>query len=134
MTQFALASLKKYNFESKSLVKVEGDFLSAIAAELFPNISLSDIYTLDVDGKDIDSLMLDAQKDVIDGIRFQETMLYDVVSELAASISELFLWYGSDYDDIDYVYDVPALLDIIESAVSDSACEVYVRYKKNENL
>ncbi len=59
--------------------------------------------------------------------------IYGVVTEVAASINEFVFWYGSDYGDLDYVYDVPTLLNIIERAVSDSACEVYIRYKRNEN-
>lgn len=132
MTQFALAKAGRQHSGLKSIFELEDEFLRGAAIDLFPGVSLNEIYFLDVGGKDIDSLMLDAQKAVNDKKCFRETELYKAIEMVSDSVDELVFWYSSDYDDLDYVYDVPELLRKLEGAVSDSFCEVYGRYRKSK--
>lgn len=130
MTQFALV---KMNNGGPSLKPVEGlrdDFLSGVARKLFPDSAIDQIFVINTDGKDIDSLMLDAQKLVIDSSEFEGTELYSAIGEIAQAADELIFWYGSDCDDLECVYDVTALLKKLEDAVRDSTCELYIHYKK----
>lgn len=127
MTQFALAASKN---SSSILVPVKtlgDDFILEIAEKLFPDTPVSEIFTLDMEGKYIDQIMLDSQK-AIGSLEFKNTELYEVITSVVSIVDELVFWYGSYYDDLDYVYDASALLSKLEGAINDSACELYVRY------
>jgi hypothetical protein len=100
-----------------------------MARKLFPSSSDNNVFVLDSEGKNIDQLMLDAQK-MVRFSKFEKTELYHVINTIAPTVYEFAFWYGSDYEDLDYVYDVPTLLIKLEEAVSESACELYVHYKK----
>jgi hypothetical protein len=130
MTQFALVTTSK-DLDCLQPVDSLGDnFLLGVATKLFPGLPLNKVCLLSVGGKGIDSLMLDAQKAVIDSKSFQETELYKVVDEVAPNVDDFVFWYGSDFDELEYVYNVADLLGRLETSVSDSFCEAYVFYKK----
>lgn len=129
MTQFVLAITKD---SSPSLVPVEkqrDDFLLEMAKNLFPDSPVNEIFVLDLKGKSIDQLMLDAQKE-LEFSQFEKTELCHTISKIVPTVDELVFWYGSDYDDLDYVYDVSTLLRKLKEAVSESACEAYIHYKQ----
>lgn len=129
MTQFVLAITKD---SSPSLVPVEkqrDDFLLEMAKNLFPDSPVNEIFVLDLKGKSIDQLMLDAQKE-LEFSQFEKTELCHKISKIVPTVDELVFWYGSDYDDLDYVYDVSTLLRKLKEAVSESACEAYIHYKQ----
>jgi hypothetical protein len=129
MTQFALAITKD---DSPSLVSVErlrDDFLMQIAKKLFPDTPVSEIFSLDQDGKNIDQLMLDAQK-TAGSLQFEKTELCQTIRRIVPTVEELVFWYGSDYDDLDCVYDVSILISKLREATSESVCEAYVHYKQ----
>lgn len=129
MTQFVLAITKD---SSPSLVPVEkqrDDFLLEMAKNLFPDSPVNEIFVLDLKGKSIDQLMLDAQKE-LEFSQFEKTELCHTISKIVPTVDELVFWYGSDYDDLDYVYDVSTLLRKLKEAVIESACEAYIHYKQ----
>lgn len=130
MTQFALVKTSNSCPSLKPVEELGDDFLEGVAGKLFPDSSIDEIFVLDVDGEDIDGLMLDAQKLVIESSKFEGTELYSAIGKVAQAADELIFWYGSDYDDLECVYDVPALLSKLEEAVSDSTCELYIHYKE----
>lgn len=130
MTQFALVKSSNSSSHLKSIGELKDDFLSGIVGTLFPNSSDEGIFIICVNGMDIDALMLDAQKQMIKSAKFEGTLLFSVVDEVAQTSDEIIFWYGSDYDGLDCIYDVPALLGKLEEAVSDSACELYIHYKR----
>ncbi|MPY26902.1 hypothetical protein [Shewanella sp. YLB-07] len=130
MTQFALVTTSNAMDGLRSVESFGDEFLLGVAAKLFPGSPLNKVYLLNVGGKDVDSLMLDAQKAVIDNKVFQKTELYKVVNKVAQYVDDFVFWYGSDYDELEYVYDVADLLGKLEREVGDSFCEAYVHYKK----
>ena len=132
MTQFALV-ITSNRCSGLTPVEEQGDdFLMGVASKLFSDSSIDKIYIIEVDGEDIDSLMLSAQRLVIGSSKFEETALYRVIAQVVQAVDELIFWYGSDYDDLEYVYDAPALLDKLEEAIKDSSCEIYSHYKKEK--
>ncbi len=130
MTQFVLAVSKTHNTNLVPVSRSRNDFLLEIASNLFPNLPLEEVYVIDVNEKDIDALMIDAQKLVIESSRFEQTELFKIMEKVAPSVDELVFWYGSEHEDLDYVYDAPALLSKLKEAVSESTCELYVHYKQ----
>lgn len=130
MTQFALVSANAGNVHIKPIDEIDNDFLADLASKLLPDVSHDRLFIFFSAGKDIDSLMLDAQTLLNEGARFNETMLYRVVDEVAQVAEEIIFWYGSDHANLECIYDVSALLGKTEEAVSDSACELYVHYIK----
>lgn len=132
MTQFALVATKK-NFDSLvPIIKLEDEFLISIAGELFPSLPIEEVFTVNINGHDIDSLMLDAQRMVIAYSKFEETDLYRTIAQIVPAVDELILWYGSSYEDLDYVYDTLDLLSKLEESIRDSACELYIHYKRSK--
>lgn len=128
MTQFALATTGTNSPRLKPVEELHNDFLTETAVRLFSDYSLSEIFVIDGEGG-IDSLMLDAQKLVIESSKFEETPLYEVIEKLAQTVDELIFWYGSDFNDLEWVYDAPALLNKLKEAVNTSSCELYIHYK-----
>jgi len=132
MTQFALIRANDSHEGFKPLGDLGQDSFVSIAKRLFPNADIDTIYVPEYFGKSIDSLMLEAQKFEMDEQGFEDTQFYKVVIDLAQNADELVLWYGSDYDDLECVDSIPALLESLREVVSDSFCEAYIRYKKRE--
>lgn len=125
MTQHILVySTQKKN--SLELVKNnDNTFLLEAANTKMPYASMEQVYSFD-----IDTLMLDAQKQLANK-DFRETELYLKLSTLIPDAKEIVLWYGSDYSDIDYIEDSQEFLARMKDAVSDSFCEAYIHFKKN---
>ena len=132
MTQFVLAVSKTHNTSLVPISRSRNDFLLEIASKLFPDLPLEDVYVIDVNEKDMDALMLDAQKLVVESSRFEQTELFKIMEKVAPSVDELVFWYGSEHEDLDYVYGAPALLSKLKEAVSESTCELYVHYKQTK--
>ncbi len=129
MTQFALAHMRA-PIADLVVPNAEHDrFSTEIVKELFPTADLDDIYVIDVNGKNIDELMTDAQRSLIMQSDFGGTELVKVMKRLIPAVEELVFWYGSDYDDLDEVHDTLQVLRGLESAVSVSTCEAYLRYR-----
>lgn len=126
MTQFALARADKDIYFLKGLNDVSDSFLLKATKKLFPDAPLSSIYKFDVD-----DLMLDAQRAINENIDFESTKLFQSIKKLTNSVDELIFWYGSEYDDLDYVHNESELLSKLKESVSDSFCEVYIHYKRN---
>jgi len=131
MTQFSLAVKKNSCASLKTLKKPQDSYLLGVAETLLPSFSFDTLFVIDVNGKDIDYLMLDSQRAIIDGVPFENTTLYMEVEKIVRTVDEIIFWYGSDFQDLDYVCDVPSLLAKLEKAVRDSTCELYVHYRKN---
>jgi hypothetical protein len=129
MTQFALAITKDNCASLAPVEKHRDDFLLEVAIKLFPDSPVSEIFIVDLGGKNIDQLILEAQK-AVEFLQFEKTDLCHAIKKIALAVDELVFWYGSDCDDLDYVYDVSELLNKLKSAVSESACEVYIHYKQ----
>lgn len=130
MTQFVLAKASSENDSLKAIEQLQDEFLMEAASKLFPHSSSSEIYILNINNSNIDSLMVDAQRAVIgDGV-FKDTDLYIAIEKIVESIDELVFWYGSDYDDLECVDDIPRLLNLLELSVNDSCCEAYIHYKR----
>ncbi|ASP38603.1 hypothetical protein CHH28_07900 [Bacterioplanes sanyensis] len=127
MTQFVLVALDNKPEGHLSLIELNelnDSFLVKAADELFISTPLDKIYSLDIDG-----LFLDAQKSVPD-VPFEKTELYESIKLISGSASEIIFWYGSEYGDLDCVYDEDELLVRLQRSISDSFCEAYVHFKK----
>lgn len=129
MTQFSLAIMKG---SCEGLIPIErhqDDFLLDIAKKIFPGYPVSEIFVLDLKGKTIDQLMLEAQR-LVGFLQFENTELYRELSNILPAVDELVFWYGSDCDDLDFVCDVSDLMSALKCAVSESVCEVYIHYRR----
>ncbi len=130
MTQFALALLRKPIVGLVSPARERDGFMTEIARELFPSADSEDVYVINANGKSIEELMLDAQESLIMKSEFDETELSEVVEKLLPAVDELVFWYSSDYTDLDEAHDATHVLRALEDAVSESTCELYLRYQK----
>ncbi len=134
MTQFVLAAAKNHSANIVPISELRDDFFLEVSKKLFPDSPFEEIFILEIEGENIDDLMLEAQKSIAQSSKFKETKLYYTISKIAPAINELAFWYGSDYEDLDCIYDIPALLRKLEEAVNESTCELYVHYKSNDSI
>lgn len=133
MSQFVLCIEDKPVEVNAPFLRVsieEDNFLSGVATDVFPETEKKNIFTVAaLNGKPFDSICTAAQVDLAEGKQFSDTELFLCLGWLLESSSNLVLWYGRDYDDLDCVYDRQSLLKKTEDAVVDSSCELYVRYE-----
>ena len=123
MTQFALIHIEGSSAH-EALSSIENNnFLSSIARGFVDKEKLAKVFTID-----IDSMMLEAQKE-ISSKGFQYTELYLLLDKLLEESCEIFLWYGSDYNDLDYVKDKSTFFQNLELALSAPSCEAYIHCK-----
>lgn len=131
MTQFVLVKAKKSCTALVSLEELDNNFFRNVAKKLFPNFPTNEICILNVEGKDIDQLILESQKKLIYS-EFESTDLYRAIKEVALASDELVLWYGSDYEDLDYIDNTSDLFKEIESTLRSPICELYLHFKHNQ--
>jgi len=133
VTQFAVVSVSDSFSDAKSDANLRG--ISKARAELPTEILVelpeeSNLFEI-VDGcSDVDSMLTEAQMQLIDGLDFSRTKLARIVSRLADDASDMFFWYGNEGSDLVVTRSPENLLDQLEIAARSSQCEAYVRYKR----
>ena len=117
---------------NKLLKKLNSDtrFISRVVNEYFSNEQSENLYEINYKGKDIDALFIEAQNQVNENFPFSHTELYIVIKELSNLQVEIILWYGSDYYDLDILFDKGLLMIKIEESINDSFAECYLHYKR----
>lgn len=130
MTQFVLIKTEIHNGKLAKVSNGDEPSILKVAESKFSNCSPTEIYLIKSEGQDIDGLMVEAQKDVVEGKGFEETKLYSIIIELSKEADELVFWYGSESHDLDEIDNVDSLLISLEESISNSFCEAYLHYKK----
>lgn len=129
MTQFVLVASPE---RCSGLVPVSNSndaFLQEMSAKLLPDATADELFTIDLDGRNIDELMLNAQMAINGAARFETTELYDLIRRLALVVNDMVFWYSSDYEHLDRTNDVSVLLDDMQHSVRESTCEFYRHYQ-----
>jgi len=130
VTQYALVKARRPCDFLKSVAELDEPFFEIAAKKIFPTFSLSQVFIIDVDGKDIDKLFTDAQFACVNEKLFNSTDLKKIITQVLKVSDEIVFWYGSEYDDLDDVSDSDTLSEILENVVQTSTCEAYIRFKR----
>ncbi|MBQ8527052.1 MAG: hypothetical protein IJ429_01135 [Lachnospiraceae bacterium] len=111
------------NFE---IVSVELDcFLQEQALKIWKDTD--EIWTIKIKEKDIDSYLTKAQKEISQGIAFEETEFYMIINELLASNVKIAMWYDTYCEDLPMCKTKEEVLKACHDGIADISgmCEVY---------
>lgn len=115
---------RNVNISNKILIYEPGNFLKDIAFKLWGDC---DVWTIKINGKDIDYYLTDAQYEMNKGIGFEKTELYNILNELVDSGIKLAMWYDTYYEDLPLCTTKEEVLSICRDGIMDVSgmCEVY---------
>ena len=125
MSQFMLCKTS-HNLVEQGCVRLSdyqlnSEFLAKAATEVFACDTLYDIWVV----SSIDDLLTQSQRQVVEQ-SFETTQLYSLLSSLFDLCDAIALWYGDEYQDLDYADNKELLLSSVRESVMDSMCECYL--------
>lgn len=90
--------------------------------------STSDIWTFKYKGKEIDSIITDAQSQMHNGIRYEDTQIYKVLNCLIDNNICFAMWYDVYVEDLDLCNTKDEVLKVCYEQIMDESgmCEVYI--------
>ena len=102
-----------------------GDFLKRGAFWLG---GTDDIWTFQYKGKEIDSIITDAQSQMQNGIRYQDTQIYELLNCLIDNHICFAMWYDIYVEDLDLCSTKDEVLRTCYEQIMDESgmCEVYI--------
>lgn len=88
----------------------------------------SDIWTFKYEGKEIDDIITDAQRQMNSGIKYQETQIYKLISSLLDNDVSFAMWYDGFVEDLDICNTKDDILETCYRQIMDEngLCEVYI--------
>lgn len=128
MSQFLLAQGVEPSLLPPSVRVVpafDDSFLRAAGGQLFGDAAIGEVVTVVADNEDFDTVFLRAQRDMIDGKSYESTSLNELLVALSRSAKRVALWYGSDYSDLERVYDLEGLTRVVRQGLSSPSVEAY---------
>ena len=132
MTQFILVIGKPpqdpgFIFRS---IRESDEFLKQIAYKLFTDKQLEFCWQLE--GDLIHALFSQAQTQIFEGNKIQQTIVGQLLVTLFRSCQETVLWYGNDFHDLTEFVNIETTLDEIASELVRSSGEIYLRFRNKE--
>ena len=88
----------------------------------------SDIWTFKYKGKEIDSIITDAQSQMHKGIRYQDTQIYKLLNCLIDNNIRFAMWYDVYVENLDLCNTKDEVLNACYEQIMDESgmCEVYI--------
>lgn len=131
MSQFFIFQGKPSPSVETSQIKIksinESDLSLKKAIESIKNASALEEYSLVVDAeKDTsDFLFTEAQSELIEGKKFEDTRLFHIIMELYKTGTSLYFWYSTDSSHLPVYTDIETLLHDIKIDIQRGPCEFY---------
>ena len=103
-------------------------FYERVCQFYWPNEIKNDIWTIE-----IDQYLTEAQLQIYDGVEFENTIIYSILTQLLQCNSEIIMWYSDFYNDIPIVRSKQEFLKEVFDGITDISgmCEVYVRWVRH---
>lgn len=133
MSQYLLALGVEASLLPKSIKLIPAStdqFLTDAAERIFGADAASEAVTVTLDDDDIDVILLRAQREMIEGKRYEETSLNALLIALSKAAKRVALWYGSDFVDLEPVCDLKSLTRVVRDGVSSQSVEVYALFER----
>lgn len=131
MSQFLLAQGVEASLlpsSTKLIPALSDEFLRDAAERIFGAEALPEVVAVVSDGEDFDTVLVRAQREVSEGKDYVNTTLNALLTALTRAAKRVALWYGSDFADLESVYDAQALSRVVRDGLSSPSVEVYVLY------
>jgi len=133
MSQFLLAQGVDTSLLPKSvkLVPASSDeFLRSATERIFGAEAIAEAVTVVSNNEDFDSVVVRAQREMIQGQDYENTALNALLIALTKAAKRVALWYGSDVADLEPVYDLQALGRAVREGLASPSVEVYALFDK----
>lgn len=114
------------NFLKSGITVVElDDFLKKVSAQIWQNNN--DVWTIKVDEHEIDYYLTKAQLDMCNGIRFEETTFYTIITELLSKGVKIAMWYDIYCEDLPLCNNELEVYKMCYNGIIEPSgmCEVY---------
>ena len=87
-----------------------------------------DIWSFRYNNKDIDTIITDAQYQMQNNVKYEDTLIYEVLNHLVENKIEFVMWYSEFVDDLDICNSKEEVLNICYEQIMDKSgmCEVYI--------
>ena len=88
----------------------------------------SDIWTFRYKGKEIDDIITDAQNQIHNGVRYQDTQVYELLNCLMDNNISFAMWYDIYVEELDLCSTKDEILETCYKQMMDESgmCEVYL--------
>lgn len=131
MSQFMLCK-SEYNLKELNCIKflsckINKELLTKVANKYIPIEEQKDLWVL----QEIDKYCTETQKIINEGTLFKNTKLYYLLDKLYDKCTDLIVWYGSDYLQLDEISRRKDFFNLIEQGIRDPCCEIYIIIKKS---
>ena len=95
----------------------------------------SDIWTFRYKGKEIDDIITDAQNQIINGVRYQDTQVYELLNCLMDNNISFAMWYDIYAEELDLCSTKDEVLETCYKHMMDESgmCEVYLVWNAAKN-
>ncbi len=103
-------------------------FFSTVAENVFGDLNVETLVMPEVDDKDFDQIFVNAQRELIIGREFEDSLLHKFIVAIASNVSGMAFWYGDDFNDLNVVSDVKLLLNSVMEGLLSPSVELYVLY------
>ncbi len=126
MSECIICKGYKPNSLKFGIVTVEADdFLREQASKIWKD--MDDIWTVKINGKDIDDYLTKAQGEMNEGIAFEKTDFYLIMSELLKNEVKIAMWYDTYCEDLPLCGSKEEVLNACYEGIADISgmCEVY---------
>lgn len=90
--------------------------------------TMDDIWSFRYNNKDIDTIITDAQHQMQNNVKYEDTLIYEVLNHLVGNKIEFVMWYAEYVDDLDICNSKEEVLNICHEQIMDQSgmCEVYI--------
>lgn len=117
--------MKPNNFKF-GIVAIElDDFLRAQASKIWSDND--EVWTINIEEKDIDFYLTKAQEEINRGIAFEKTYFYKIINELLKNGIKIAMWYDTYCEDLPLCKNNIEVLNACYNGIVDVSgmCEVY---------
>ena len=103
------------------------DFLRNQVSKIWSDTN--QIWTITIEGKDIDFYLTKAQEEINRGIAFEKTDFYIILNELLQNGFKIAMWYDTYCEDLPLCRNQMEVLEACYNGIADISgmCEVYFR-------
>lgn len=98
--------------------------LMQVKDKYFSNENISYLWTILYHDDDFDTLCIKTNIDLLNGKKFEETVLYEIFLHLLKNVEHIVLWYASDFLDLDVIKEKSNFLKLLEKSISEVTCEM----------
>lgn len=127
MTQFCMARNDSGPLEEDGLAlkSLDNNVLFEAQKQLAEGKQVWNVF---YNGKDIDTLCCEAQRNIRDNSKFNTTELYILINKLISMETEFWFWYGDDFLELENISSTEVLRQEIIKSISEPQCEVYFHW------